>query len=140
MKKLFLSLLICNLLTVVINAQDYSEDGNYTINVSCVKAPVYTIAIPKKINISSDETCLTFYVKGDIYADQDLWVVFDSNTSISDSYSSVNVAIVQNKRSWSSNELGPDYRYSELIIRHPRLKAGRWKGYLNVSISLQGAQ
>ena len=140
MKKLLLSLLICNLMTFPIMAQDFAEDGDYTINVSCVKTPLYTIKIPEKINITSDETCLTFYVKGDIYADQDLWVVFDSNTSISDSYSSVNVAIVQNKRSWSSNELGPDYSSSELIIRHPRLKAGRWKGYLNVSISLQGAQ
>ena len=140
MKKLLLSLLILNFLPFPISAQDYSEDGNYTINVSCSKTPVYTIRIPEKINISSDETCLTFYVKGDIYADQDLWVVFDPNTSLSDSNRSIPVTVDQNKKSWSSSELDLNYTSSSLTIRHGRLKAGRWKGYLNVSIYLQGAQ
>jgi len=140
MKKLLLSLLICNLMTFPIMAQDFAEDGDYTINVSCVKTPLYTIKIPEKINITSDETCLTFYVKGDIYADQDLWVVFDSQTSISDNKRSMPVSIDQNKKSWSSSELDLNYTSSCLTIHHGSLKAGRWTGYLNVSIYLQGAQ
>ena len=138
MKKLILSLLLLNMCIFRCYADEYSTDGDYTINLSCIKAPVYSLKIPKTIDVVNVDTVLSFSLKGDIYADQVLKVVFDETTTLSCGQQSVTVYINQNKDTWTAQELSDTYQNSSITISHTELTAGVWSGRLNVLISLQG--
>ena len=140
MKKILIySLLVLNLFFVRFSADEYNTDGNYQITLTCVNAPSYSVKIPRSVNVTNENTTLTFYVKGDIYADQSLRIVFDSSTTLSYNGNSVPVIISQAKNTWSCNELSDSYSSSGINISHSKLNAGTWTGHLNVAISLQGA-
>ena len=139
MKKLLCSLLILNLFAFAASAEDYDGEGTYTINLTCTKGPSYAIRMPKALNVADETTILTFYVKGDLYGDQRLNIVFDRNTTLSNNSSTVPVSISQAKSSWSHSELSDDYISSSVTITHTQLSAGNWNGRLGVTISLQGA-
>ena len=79
-----------------------------------------------------------FYVKGDIYADQTLEVIFDTSAFISYNNRNIPVTVSQNKSSWTYSELSDSYVSSSVSISHQQLNAGTWFGYMNVAISLQG--
>jgi len=137
MKKIFLILMMLQLLMINICAEDYSEQGTYTIGLSVINPPTYSVKIPKSINVSDETTNMTFYVKGDIFADQKLNVIFDKSTTLSNGTSSVPVTITQDKESWSYGELSDAYLSSAINITHRKLSAGIWNGHLTVRISLQ---
>lgn len=139
MKKLLCALLLINLFAIPAAAEDYDDEGNYTINLVCTKGPSYAIRMPKTINVANETSVLTFYVKGDLYGDQRLSIVFDKSTTLSNSKTSVPVTISQDKSSWSYSELSDEYVSSSVIITHTALSAGNWNGRLGVNISLQGA-
>ncbi len=96
------------------------------------------IRIPESVDVSNENTIMYFYVKGDIYADQTLNIVFDDTTSLSCNGISIPVNVSQNKDTWSYNELSASYSGSSVSISHQRLSAGTWEGYIDVAISLQG--
>lgn len=139
MKRTILSLLILHLMIFTVCGDDLNDEGSYVINLSCDIAPTYTVKIPKKIDVSGNRTIMTFYVRGDIYADQCLDVIFDRSTVISDRVSNIPISVEQDKQSWSYSELNDDYTSSQIILTHTTLKAGRWNGHLDVRISLRGA-
>ena len=138
MKRILLSLLIFNLLFINCHADEYSTDGDYSISLNCTNAPVYSVKVPYAVNVTNKNTTMNFYVKGDIYADQHLWVVFDSSSVLYSNDRTVPVVIIQEKSSWSSSELNNAYVSSGVSISHTELSAGTWSGYMNVAISLQG--
>ena len=138
MKKLLYSLLLINLLFVKAYGDDFNSDGDYTINLNYIKAPSYTVKIPRIVNVTNENTTMNFYVKGDIYADQKLSVIFDSTTTLSSGNKTIPVNIVQTKNSWLCLELTDSFQSSSIVISHNKLSAGTWSGQLNVSISLQG--
>lgn len=138
MKRILFSLLFINLLSVTCYAQDCSDEGNYSISLTYVKGPDYTVRIPKTVDVIEPNTTMYFYVKGDIYADQTLEVVFDASTIISYNGTSIPVTVSQSKRSWTCSELRDSYVSSSVSISHQQLNAGTWVGYMNVAISLQG--
>ena len=138
MRRILFSLLFINLLCFHCYGEDYSDDGEYTITLSCINAPSYTIRIPETVDVSQENTIMYFYVKGDIYADQTLNVVFESPTALSNNGRIIPVTVSQNKNSWSYNELYDSYTGYSILISHQQLSAGTWSGYMNVAISLQG--
>ncbi|MBQ3295896.1 MAG: hypothetical protein IJH00_05415 [Erysipelotrichaceae bacterium] len=137
MKKVLLSLLLFHMFTMVCTAQDYTDEGNYTVSMIYTKAPSYTVKLPKTVNVINENTIMDFYVKGDIYADQTLSIVF-ADTYISCNDRSIPVTVSQSKNSWTCSELNEDYMRSSVSISHTKLSAGTWFGYMNVAISLQG--
>ena len=138
MKKILFSLLFINLFSVTCYAQDFSDNGEYSIALTCLNEPYYTIRIPSTVDVTEQNTTMQFYVKGDIYADQILEVVFDSSTIITYNSRSIPVTVSQMKSSWTCSELSDSYVSSSVSISHQQLNAGTWFGYMNVAISLQG--
>lgn len=139
MKKIFLILLLAICTTKTIQADEYGNEGTYSISLSCTSLPSYSVKIPTSIDISNPNTTLTFYVKGDIYADQELSVVFDSTATISCANKNETAYISQDKSSWNYSQLTNTYNDSSISISHNDLSAGKWSGILNVVISLQEA-
>ena len=138
MKRILFSLLIINLLSVTCYGQDCSNDGDYNITLTYANEPSYTVKIPTTVDVSQNNTIMYFYVKGDIYADQTLEVIFDTSAFISYNNRNIPVTVSQNKSSWTYSELSDSYVSSSVSISHQQLNAGTWFGYMNVAISLQG--
>ena len=80
MKKILLTLLLLNLFLFPVYGDCFSSDGNYEINLTYTQEPTYSVLIPKEINCTNTITSLPYYVKGDIYADQNLIVRFEKQT------------------------------------------------------------
>lgn len=138
MKRIFISLLLLNIFYVTCLSEDHTSEGTYSVSLRCENAPSYMIRIPESVDVSNENTIMYFYVKGDIYADQTLNIVFDDTTSLSCNGISIPVNVSQNKDTWSYNELSASYSGSSVSISHQRLSAGTWEGYIDVAISLQG--
>lgn len=136
MKKLLISLLLLNIFILDINAETYSN--SYSISLSYNVYPTYKIKLPKTIDISDEETNFEYFVCGDIYADQTLEVLFDSQTQISSFDKTCNVYISQSKTNFTCNELTNSYTKYIGTITHEELSSGTWNGQLNVVISLIG--
>ena len=136
MKKLLITLLLINIFTPNINAETYEE--NYSISLSYSVEPTYSVKIPKKIDVSNNNTVFEYYVCGDIYADQILQVKFDEQTTISNSKQTINVYITQEKSNFVMSELSNNYNKYTALITHNDLSTGNWSGQLNVVISLIG--
>ena len=136
MKKLLITLLLINIFTLNINAETYEE--NYSISLSYNVEPTYSVKIPKKIDVSNNNTVFEYYVCGDIYADQILQVKFDEQTTISNSKQTINVYITQEKSNFVMSELSNNYNKYTALITHNDLSTGNWSGQLNVVISLIG--
>ena len=136
MKKLLITLLLINIFTLNINAETYEE--NYSISLSYSVEPTYSVKIPKKIDVSNNNTVFEYYVCGDIYADQILQVKFDEQTIISNSKQTINVYITQEKSNFVMSELSNNYNKYTALITHNDLSTGNWSGQLNVVISLIG--
>ena len=136
MKKLLLTLLLVGLFTLDISAEEYSSQTDITLTYNV--EPTYSVKIPKSLDISNNETVLNYYVSGDIYADQKLQVLFDSQTEIKNALDSCVLTISQEKSIWTQNELSKTYVSCAAHITHSKLKSGTYIGTLNVSISLLG--
>ena len=138
MKKILISLLLLHMCIFRCLADNYDTDGDYIINLSSVHTPEYSVKIPRIINVENQNTYIHYAVRGDIYADQVLKVVFDETTTLSDGVRNVVINVEQSKNTWTSEELCDTYQDSSLTLSHTALKAGIWSGHLNVMISLQG--
>ena len=136
MKKILIALLLINLFAVEVDGQTFT--GNTSISVLYDVEPTYSVKIPKTIDITNPTTSFNYYVLGDIYADQVLNVVFDSNTTVSNNSNSYNVDIAQEKAIWEYSELTNTYKQYEATISHQTFSAGNYVGQLNVSIYLTG--
>ena len=136
MKKLFISLLLINILSFQINAETYT--GSTSISLTYDIEPTYSVKIPKTIDISSNTTHFQYYISGDIYADQSLQVLFDQETTIYSSNSSCKVYISQDISQFAANQLTDTYVPYKCRIIHNKLESGKWFGSLNVVISLIG--
>ena len=137
MKKLLLSLLLITLFINDINAESYS--GIHSISLSYNHEPSYAIKIPKTIDVSNELTTLTYYVKGDIYADQYLQVLFEQNTTLTNKIGETcNVYTSQDETHFSCANLSSSYLISSVTISHDILSPGEWYGQLKVYISLVG--
>lgn len=136
MKVLIATLLIFISMINPIKADEYSNNGTYIINLSCNKAPSYSVKIPKSVSIENTSTQLDFEVKGDLYNTQNLNIVFDSSTYLTYGTKTELVTIHQTKSSWTNQELSNNYLPSYITITHNPLSAGNWTGTLNVTIQL----
>ena len=136
MKKILLSLLLINIFALNVNADTYT--GSTSISLSYDVEPTYSVKIPKIVNVSNNITTFSYYVNGDIYADQTLQVLFDKETTISNTNSSCKVYISQSKTDYAANELSDSYSQQQVQISHANLNSGKWFGKLNVVISLIG--
>ena len=136
MKKILLSLLLINIFALNVNADTYT--GSTSISLSYDIKPTYSVKIPKTVNVSNNITTFSYYVNGDIYADQTLQVIFDKETTISNANSSCKVYISQSKTDYAANELNDSYCQQQVQISHANLDSGKWFGKLNVVISLIG--
>lgn len=136
MKKILLSLLLINIFALNVNADTYT--GSTSISLSYDIEPTYSVKIPKVVNVSNNITTFSYYVNGDIYADQTLQVLFDKETTISNANSSCKVYISQSKTDYAANELNDSYCQQQVQISHANLDSGKWFGKLNVVISLIG--
>ena len=136
MKKILLSLLLINIFALNVNADTYT--GSTSISLSYDVEPTYSVKIPKIVNVSNNITTFSYYVSGDIYADQTLQVLFDKETIISNANSSCKVYISQSKTDYAANELNDSYCQQQVQISHANLDSGKWFGKLNVVISLIG--
>ena len=130
MKRILLITLLI-LATIKINAEDYN------INFECDIEPSYSVLLPTVIDVSNVETQITYFVKGDIYANQILHIDFDSQCDISSSKAQATVLISQAKNTWTYSELTSSYSSSSATLLHPRLSSGRWSGEFSIRIYLQ---
>lgn len=138
MKKLIISLLLINLFVNSVCAETY--DGSCSISLSYNYLPSYSVKIPKNLNITNNTTDFDYYVKGNIYFDSCLKVLFDEESTISSNNKNMKIYITQNKTLWNYNELSNSYTKYSASISHDTLKAGTWHGELNVVISLTGGK
>lgn len=139
MKKLFISLLLINLLSIYINADQYDEDGTYTVSVTYSKSPTYLIRIPESVDVSSDTSSFYLQIKGDIYAGQSVSAIFQQTANLYDEAGRYfTVTVVQEKSSWSYSELSDTYQPTRVSLAHTSINAGSWQGSLILTISLQG--
>lgn len=136
MKKLFISLVIINLFVFKVNADTYQSSSSIFLSYNV--EPTYSIMIPKKINVSSNDTYFNYYVSGDIYADYTLRVLFDDSALLSNGNSTCEVYLTQEKTDFTQNELTNSYVQYTALISHTPLGSGNWTGELNVTISLIG--
>lgn len=136
MKKYLYILLLFLTMFVSTNAEEYSNEGSYTISLTCEVAPSYCVKLPKSITVNENTTQLNFEVKGDLYNNQNLYVVFDSSTNLTYGTKTEIVTIQQNKTCWTNSELSNEYISNHITLSHNTLSAGNWSGTLNVSISL----
>jgi len=132
MKKLLTTLLLFNLLAINISALE-----TRTITFNYEVAPTYSILLPKKLDVSHETSILTYEVKGDIYGDQLLKIVFASNINLTNGSKTIVANINQDKDSYSYQELSNEYISSSIEIAHAKLSSGKWSGQLNVSIYLE---
>lgn len=132
MKKLFLSFLLANLLFIQLEAEE-----EYVINIVYDKAPTYLIKLPKKVDVTDNETKLNYYVKADIYANQKLNVIFQEHATISDNHRTFDINVVQEKKTYTYEEISETYKKYSLTISHVTLPAGKFSGNLNVEINLE---
>ena len=131
MKKIIVFFLFFNLFVSSIKA-----DENYNISLIYDKLPSYTIKIPTQIDITNNDVSLEYFVKGDIYANQILNVVFEKETYITDGKQNVKVNCAQNKTTYLDSELSDSYLKQEVMISHAYIPAGSFTGELNVEIYL----
>ena len=136
MKKILISLLLISLFMNNVYAETYS--GNFSISLSYNKLPTYTVKIPTTIDVSNNTTPFNYYVSGDIYADQSLQVLFDSNVTLYSQNNTCNAQVSQEKAIFNQNELTNSYTKYGAVITHQKLTSGSWTGELNVVISLIG--
>lgn len=136
MKKLLLSLLLINIFALEVSAETYT--GSASISLSYDIEPTYSVKVPKVVDVSNETTTFSYYVSGDIYADQTLQVLFDEQTTIYSSNSSCKVYISQDKTEFPYNQLSTSYGQHTCIITHDKLDSGKWYGSLNLVISLIG--
>lgn len=136
MKKLLISILLVSLFASNAYAETYS--GNFSISLSYNKQPTYAVKIPRTIDVSNNTTSFNYYVSGDIYADQSLQVLFDSNTTLYSQNNTCNIQISQAKSIFKQDELTKDYVKYDAVITHQKLTSGSWTGELNMVISLIG--
>lgn len=133
---IILSLLINILLITNISAQDISSDSSISISLYHNEPSSFSILVPKVFDVSADDSILTYYVKGDIKANQNLTVIF-SASDISNTYENIPISVTQDKSSWTFSQLSENYTAYQIHITHTHLKAGRYSGNLCVDISLQ---
>lgn len=136
MKLLFTAIFLFITMFSPVKADEITNSGTYTINLSCNKSPSYSVKIPKSISIEEPSTQLDFEVRGDLYNTQRLNIIFDSAATLSYGTKIEPVATHQTKSSWSNQELSNDYISSFVTITHNPLSAGYWTGSLNVRIQL----
>ena len=123
--------------TINVNAETYTN--THSISLSYNVEPHYSVKMPKVLDVSDNTTVFTYYVKGDIYADQSLQVLFDESTFLIDqNNNSCNVYTSQDDVYFDSTQLGSSYIPSSVTISHEQLFAGVWHGQLNVLITLVG--
>lgn len=137
MKKLLLSLLLLNLFILPIYGESFSSDGDYQISLSYIQQPTYSVLIPKEINCTSNSTILPYFVKGDIYADQNLIVRFDEQTFLTYLNTQIPVYVTQSRDTYSYSELNDDYLNQEVLLTHNKLSPGSYSGKLSVAIYLE---
>lgn len=137
MKKILITIIALCLSYSKIYADEYNQQGTYSIALSCTNSPSYSVKIPKSLDVSNNETVLNYFVKGDIYGDQILKVIFDSETTLTSHAKQETISVVQNKNTWECDELSNSYNQYEITLSHNQLSAGQWNGTLNVVISLQ---
>ena len=136
MKKLLLSLLLINIFAFNVSAETYT--GSTSISLAYDKEPTYSVKVPKVVDVTNNTTTFTYYVSGDIYADQSLQVLFDQETTIYSANGSCKVYISQDKTDFTYDELTSSYSNHTCTLTHNKLDSGKWYGSLNLVISLIG--
>ena len=119
-----------------VNAETYSND--FSISLTYDIQPTYSVKIPKTLDVSNNQTQFTYYVCGDIYADQTLQVQFAKQTTIYYDSQTCNLNISQEKTVFLPNELSKNYASYQATISHEKLSPGSWYGELSLVISLIG--
>lgn len=127
-----------NLFINLISAQEIQEEGTYQILLSYNNQPTYSILLPTSVDISENNSNFNFSLKGQIYYDQCLHIDFDSIVQISNDYKNEEVYISQEKNTWDYDEMPNEFADYQVTINHNDLKAGTYKGTLNVLITLKG--
>lgn len=98
----------------------------------------YSIKIPTNLNFSRRHTVIEYFVKGDIYGDQKLYVEFTDICSIQNNNCLVNVSIKQDKYYFEYDELQNDYSRFAIKLENEKLNSGYYNSKLIVKIYLQG--
>jgi len=132
MKKLLTILILLNLFTNNITALETK-----TVTIVHNVEPSYSVLIPKKLDVTRETTTLDFKVKGDIYADQLLKVIFEDETTITNGRKDLLLTINQEESGFDYQELANGYISSSIEITHASLSSGKWSGQLNVYIYLE---
>lgn len=133
MKKVFVILLLISLISF--NTYGETYNGKTSIELSYTEEPTYSVKIPESLDITNNETYFDYYLSGDIYADQNLQILFDSQTNITNGIDSYVVNITQDKNTYTHEDLSNECT-SRVTIIHDELHSGNYTGELNVSISL----
>ena len=122
----------------LIYAQEISKEGTYQILLSYNNPPTYSVLLPTSVDISENNSSFNFSLKGQIYYDQSLHIDFDPVVQISNDYQNEEVYISQEKNTWDYDEIPSEFSKYRVTINHDDLKAGKYKGILNVLITLKG--
>ena len=136
MKKLLLSFILINLFNSCVLADTFT--GSCSISLTYTIEPSYKVKIPKQIDISEKTVTFNYYVRGDIYEDQTLNVLFDETVDMASVNNSFKAYISQEKTSFTCHDLSSEYKSFDACISHGDIKAGTYTGNLNVVISLIG--
>lgn len=139
MKKILLSFLFMNLFVSLISAQEIDEDGTYQIFLSYDNKPSYSLLLPTSVDVSENNSSFDFSLKGQIYYDQSLCIDFDSVVEITNGFENKDVFVSQEKNTWDYEEMPDEFVDYTVTLNHDDLKAGTYKGSLNVLITLKGA-
>ena len=133
MKKILIIILILISYTHKVSGENYFE-----IPVTLLIEPTYSIKVPKRVDITSSSTLLSFYIKADIFLDQQLIIDFDDNVNIASSKDIVSININPSTFLFNANDLNNNYDCKTINLTHGSLSSGNYLGLLNFTISLRG--
>ena len=91
--------------------------------------PTYTIKLPTKIDVKNNEIEFSYYLKGDICANQKLIVKFN-DAEISDTNVSYPITVSQDKIEYTYLELTDEYVEYKVYLYHNSISAGHYEGNL----------
>ena len=128
----------------VLEEQEKTDLGSADIALTATKASTYTVKLPKKLDVSSDETTFAIEALGDVDGDYEL-AFEESNagsnvlTDLSGRIDALTLTVTVGDPI-AGKDIGATYnseKASSMKIEHAGIKAGTWQGTLPIIIKLQ---
>ena len=134
--------MLINVCSLAFAEEQYvTEDSDVNCEIVYEQASTYTIILPKKIVLGTNKTAeYSVSVTGDIASDQQLSIIPDSTTMMSDvsggTKDDVEATIEQDKITWTWRDVSSSISGTGTVSAKD-LSAGAWSGTFKFAIELE---